>query len=103
MYAPVVVLLSAPVIDNSQLFALNPRCLHQDVPRITPSLKLMAILHSSQYKASILFPRNQSYIEVPKLDERLADAMIVGQELLLDFTFLQAIHIDVNTICRSSC
>lgn len=102
MYAPVVVLLSAPVYETISMPAISQVELRRDRPKITPSLKLIAMLRYCQFRDPCCCP-GESYIEVPRLNEcQFYPQKIVGKPLL-DFTLLEAVHINMDTICESSC
>ena len=66
MYAPVVVLLSAPVSVISAVGHISG-WFEKGKPKITPSLKLIAMLVGSQL-CSKLSVSGRSYIEVPRLE-----------------------------------
>src|SRR3954465_11408286 len=69
MYAPVVVLLSAPLCHQSVPCLIYEEIQHK--PRITPSLKLMAMLIDVSLIA-IRLSYERPHIEVPKLETWLA-------------------------------
>jgi hypothetical protein len=70
MYAPVVVLLSAPVHHQNAIQSWKTCKGYQ--PSITPSLKLIAMLVSCQSRPVVVLGAGSSHIEVPRLETVLA-------------------------------
>lgn len=83
MYAPVVVLLSAP--------------------RITPSLKLIAMLEDSKVSSETGFGSHLGMLTLMCQDckpiSKVLTSFKTPRHCVLDFSFLQMVHVHVYAIC----